>query len=69
METWKALLGLAGILVVFGVFASITDVELSSPAGIGLFLGAIIASILFYVISRYGYRLGKNIGENMQDEE
>lgn len=63
------LLGLAGILVVFGVFSSVVNVDLASPSGIGILLGAVVAAVLFFFVSRFGYRYGRDLGENMRDDE
>lgn len=69
METWKLLLGLAGVLIAFSILATAANVSLSSPWVIGLFVLAIVVSVLFYVVSRYGYQLGRQIGESMKEDE
>lgn len=69
METWKALLGLTVVLVAVTAVAELTDTSLSSPGGVLLLVGALFFIILLYATTRYGYRIGREVGETMSEEE
>jgi mannose/fructose/N-acetylgalactosamine-specific phosphotransferase system component IID len=69
METWKVLLGLTVVFVVFTVLAEVTNTSLSSAEGALVFVGALFFSVLFYFTTRFGYRIGQRATEDMSDEE
>lgn len=69
METWKLLIGLTGLLVVFTAVGEITNTSLSSPDGVLTLVGIIIFAVLFFVMSRFGYRIGQNYQEDVSDED
>ncbi|MFW5917980.1 MAG: hypothetical protein ACOCR0_00710 [Haloferacaceae archaeon] len=69
METWKAMAWAAGVLGVFGIVVSTGDIPLTGPTALFVLVVVSVASVVFYVISRYGYRLGHSIGEKMSEDE
>jgi len=69
METWKLLAWTAGILAVFGIVVSTGNIPLSGPTALAVFVVVAIATVVFYVISKRGYRFGHRLGEQMSDEE
>lgn len=58
VEPWKLMLGIAGLLVIFGIVVSFGGTE---P---GEFLRMFVYVMLFVVLTYGGYRLGNRLGEN-----
>jgi hypothetical protein len=69
METWQLLLGVAGVLVVFTAVAEVTNTSLSSPDGVLTLVGVLFFGALFFLMTRWGYRLGRKLEEDGGDEE
>jgi mannose/fructose/N-acetylgalactosamine-specific phosphotransferase system component IID len=69
METWKLLFGFTVVLVMYAVVAEVINTSLSSLGGVLLFLAVVVFCVLFFLMSRFGYRMGQNLGEDMREGE
>lgn len=69
METWKLLAWAAGVFAVFGVAVTVGNVPVSGSTVPVVLVVVGIASVLIYVLSRRGYRLGHRLGEHLNEDE
>ncbi|MFB6137997.1 MAG: hypothetical protein ABEJ42_06620 [Halobacteriaceae archaeon] len=63
METWKLLLGAAGVLVVFGAIVSVAAPDVSPP----VLVGALLLLAVGAALTVRSYRFGRQIGNRMAE--
>ena len=68
MDAWKAMLAASVVLALFAVVVSVAEIELTGPVVVGVLVGAAVASGVIYVVSKRGYRIGRQVGENMRED-
>lgn len=69
MDTWKAMLAATAVLVLFGVVVSVADLSIDGPSALAVLAVIAVFSVVFYVVSKRGYRFGRRLGESMRDDE
>lgn len=69
MDAWKLLIWTAGALAVFGIVVTVGDIPLSGPTAVVVLVVVALASVVLYALSRYGYRFGHRLGEQMAEDD
>lgn len=67
VPAWKVLAAATGIVAVVGVVLALTDTPLFSVTGVGILVFAAVFTVLFYGMTKRGYRVGREIGGPDED--